>query len=368
MRIVFLTQVIDADHAALAQSIDLVRALAARCDEVVVVCDRVARHDLPGSVRFRTFGSRTRIRRAARFARAVAAETAVDPADTAVLAHMVPLYALLAAPFTRRRRVPLLLWYTHWHASRALRLATRVADAVLSVDRRSFPLETPKLVVTGHAIDLDAFHPAETGSPRAAPLRLLAIGRTARWKGLETLLEGVRLAVARGVEAELEVRGPSTTDDERRHRAELESTVAATVELRHRVRIEGPVRREHVPSLLVGADALVSATQPERGEALDKAVLEAAACAVPVLSSNPALDGLLDGLPLRLRFPPRDAARLADLLVALDEAEPAVRRAVGSELRLRVEAAHSLGSWADQVVALAERLRRRAAGARPARA
>lgn len=352
MRIVFLTQVIDADHPALAQSADLVRALAARCDEVVVVCDHVGRHDLPGSVRFRTFGSRTRVGRGARFVRAVSRETAIAPSRTALLAHMVPLYALLAAPFARRRGVPLLLWYTHWHASRSLRLATRLADAVLSVDRRSFPLETPKLVVTGHAIDVAVFRPL--GRPTGGhPLRLLAVGRTARWKGYETLLEGVRLAVARGVEAELRIRGPSTTEDERRHRRELEAAVEARTELRGRVRIEEPVRRERLPAELAAADALVSPTQPERSDALDKAVLEAAACEVPVISSNAALDGLLDGLPLSLRFPPRDAAALADRLVALEGAKESVRRATGLELRRRVEAAHSLDSWADQVVALA---------------
>jgi glycosyltransferase involved in cell wall biosynthesis len=369
VRIVFLTQVIDADHPALAQSVDLVRALAERCDEVVVVCDRVGRHDLPRSVRFRPFASRTRVGRAARFARAVATETAVGRSRTAVLAHMVPLYLLLAAPFARRRGAPLLLWYTHWHASRSLRLATRLADAVLSVERRTFPLETPKLVVTGHAIDVDAFRPSEQRSELAAtrPLRVLAVGRTARWKGYETLLEGVRLALARGVAAELEIRGPSMTPDERRHRAELEATVEATVELHDLVRIEGPVGRERLPGLLAAAHVLVSPTQPERREAVDKAVLEAAACGLPVISSNPALDGLLDGLPLQLRFPPRDAAALAGLLAAFEGAAPDLRQWVGAELRRRVEAGHSLDSWADQVVSLAGRLAGGAAGARSSR-
>jgi glycosyltransferase involved in cell wall biosynthesis len=350
MRIVFLTQVVDADHPVLAQTLDMVRALAARCDEVVVVCDRLGRHDLPANVTFRTFGSRTRLGRGLRFQRAVL-ESVVRRRPDAVLAHMVPLFLLLAAPAARLRRVPLLLWYTHWHAGRSLRAATRLADAVLSVDGRSFPLATPKLVATGHAIDVETFRPLD-GAPvdPSGPLRLRAIGRTARWKGYETLLGAVGAAAARGVAADVEIRGPSTTADERRHRVELEAAVAASPLLRGRVQILEAVPRERLPELLARADAVVSPTQPGPNDALDKAVLEAAACAVPVISSNAALAPLLEGLPLRLTFPPRDAAALGDLIVGLAGADPHDREETGRELRRRVAAAHSLETWADRVV------------------
>ena len=39
MRLVVLTQVVDADHPALAQTVDILEALSRRCEEVVVVCD-----------------------------------------------------------------------------------------------------------------------------------------------------------------------------------------------------------------------------------------------------------------------------------------------------------------------------------------
>ena len=73
MRLVFVTQTVDADHPVLAQTVDLVRALAARCESVTVLCDSVRRHDLPGNVRFRTFGASNRLGRGLRFARAAAA-------------------------------------------------------------------------------------------------------------------------------------------------------------------------------------------------------------------------------------------------------------------------------------------------------
>jgi glycosyltransferase involved in cell wall biosynthesis len=348
-RLVFVTQVVDADHAALAQTVDAVRALAGRYDRVEVVCDRVGRHDLPANVGFRTFGSRTKAGRGARFELALA--RSLRPRPDAVFVHMVPTFVALAAPLTKPARVPLLLWYTHWHASRALRLATRLADRVLSVDRRSFPLESGKLRGIGHAIDVERFAPRPWTGGEAEALRLLALGRFARWKGYATLLEGFRLAVDDGLGATLELRGPELTDDERRHRAELAALVAGTPALVERVRLEPPVVRDEIPALLASADALVSATEPRGSETLDKVVYEAAACAVPVVSSNTALAEFLDGLPVELRFRARDPNDLARALSGLAAAGAEARAQAGATLRLRVEQGHSLGSWADAVVA-----------------
>ena len=85
-----------------------------------------------------------------------------------------------------------------------------------------------------------------------------------------------------------------------------------------------------------------------------------------MLASNEALAGYLDGLPLELRFPPRDAVALAGLIERFAAAPAADRERTGLELRRRVEEGHSVETWADQVVELVERLRRSgSAGAAP---
>ena len=64
-------------------------------------------------------------------------------ARRASLAHMCPIYAVLAAPLARPLGVRVLLWYTHWtRAATPRRLAERASNAVLTVDRRSFPLDS----------------------------------------------------------------------------------------------------------------------------------------------------------------------------------------------------------------------------------
>jgi glycosyltransferase involved in cell wall biosynthesis len=336
MKLVFVTQELDPSHGALEQSLDLVRGLAARVDELAVVTGRVRWDGLPANARTFTFDAAGRGGRVVAFERSLARATS---RSDAVLVHMVPQFALLAAPWARARRVPLLLWYTHWHASRALRAATRVVDVALSVDTSSYPVPTTKLRPIGHAIDVERFAPRPV-SP-SETLRLLALGRTARWKGLGTLLDALALVEA---DVALDICGPSLTDDERAHRRELQERAAHDA----RVTLHDAVPRAQVPELIAAHDVVVSPNEPASGATMDKAVFEAAACERLVVSSNPAFAELLGGLSLPLVVPPRDPAALAAAIERLATADRAEAAAV---LRRRVVESHSLEHWADMVLA-----------------
>lgn len=355
MKLVFVTQTLDPRHPALAQTIDLAGALAARVDHLALVT-RDADWAAPANASVRTFDAGSRAGRVLAFERTVAAAT--RDAD-AVLVHMVPQFALLAAPLARLRRVPLLLWYTHWHASRALQAATRVVDAALSVDRSSYPVPTRRLHPIGHAIDVELFD-APPVTPHGGPLRLLALGRTARWKGLATLLDALDLAEG---DFRLEIRGPSLTADEEAHRREL--ALRADGE---RVRLLDAVPRGEIPALLAAADVVVSPNEPRAGATLDKAVFEAAACRRLVLSTNDAFAPLLTGLPFDLLAPPRDSRMLAQRLDALARADAAARAAAGETLRERVVEHHSLDHWAAEVLRVVAEVRSARATAGPRRA
>jgi glycosyltransferase involved in cell wall biosynthesis len=364
VKLVFVTQEVDPEHGVLGQTVDLVRALAARVDELAIVARDVNWDDVPANASVQTFQAGGKLARGARFERAVAAS--LRGAD-GVLVHMVPEFAVLAAPLVRTRCIPLALWYTHWHASRTLRLATQLVDVVLSVDTSSFPLASPKVRGIGHAIDVDRFA-ARPPAEHDGPLRLLALGRTARWKGLVTLLDAVALAADAGTDATLEIRGPSLTADERAHREELAARIAGDERLRSRVELLDPVPRAEIPALLAAVDGVASPSEPRSGSTLDKAVFEAAACARPIISTNASFAPLLGDLPLRLIAPPRDAAALAALIGGVAAAPVEVRAAVGTELRQRVVEHHSLDHWAETVISVMREVRSRRGKAGSARA
>jgi glycosyltransferase involved in cell wall biosynthesis len=330
VRLVFITQRVDEDDPALGATVPKLRALAERVDDLVVLALHAAPTELPANVRVETFGAGTSPFTAARLAARLAPELRHRP--VAVIAHMSPVYAIVAAPLTRPLRVPLLLWFTHWRDSRPLRVAERVATRVVSVDERSFPFPTRKLVAVGHGIELG-------GPPVRRPvdgvLRLLALGRTSPAKGLATMVDAV--AGLEGVE--LEIRGPSLTDEERRHRADLVARGA---------RVEDAVPRSRVGDVYAEVDALVSNM---RAGALDKVVYEAAAAGLPVLVASDGFAALIDGIEPPLRFLQDDADSLAERIHGLAAAGPEGRAAAGDELRRRVARDHSVDHWADAIVA-----------------
>jgi glycosyltransferase involved in cell wall biosynthesis len=332
-RLLFVTQQVDPSHPALAATVPKIRALADLVDEVVVLADAAVVDVLPANARVRTFRASHKLGRGLRFEAALGRELA-GLRGGAVVAHMCPIYAVLAAPLVRPLRIPLVLWFTHWRASRLLRAAERAATAVASVDERSFPLPSRKVHAIGHGVDLAEFPCAP---PReGAGTRLLALGRYSTAKGLDVVLGAVALAPG---DVELRVHGPTLSEEERAHRAEL-GELTAELGLDGRVVLGDAVPRAELPGLLASHDALVNNM---RAGAPDKVVYEAAAGCLPVLASNPVFDSLLEP---EQRFPRWDPGALADRIAALAVLSASERAALGRRLRARVEEGHSVHSWA----------------------
>ena len=248
---------------------------------------------------------------------------------------MAPVFALLAAPLARPLRVRLLLWFTQQAAGPKLQAAARVVDRVLTVDARSVPLRSAKVRAIGHGVDVDSLPCVPERRP---PLRrLLGLGRYAPVKGWETALR----ALVELPDATLTLHGPALTEADRVHRPHLEA-LATALGVRERVTFGGEVAYSEVPNLLGLADALVN---PTRGNSADKVVFEAAAACLPVFAASPVFDALLPG---SLRFG-------ADRPSELAERVRAYASGAGPDLRARVVAEHSVGHWAEAVLAEARR-------------
>jgi glycosyltransferase involved in cell wall biosynthesis len=332
-KIVFATQQVDPDHPTLGATASMLRALAERVDEVVVLAPSAKLGGLPGNVRFRSFSAPAQALRGARFEVALAREIARGR-PAAFLAHMSPVYALLAAPLLRPLRVPVLLWFTQQRGGSHLARASRVADVVLSVDERSVPLDGANVRAIGHGIDVARFDCAHRRAPDG-PLRLLSLGRYAEVKGHDVAIR----ALASLPEAELTVHGDEATPNDAHVRARLAALVAE-LRLDGRVRLLDAVPHSEVPALLAESDVLVNATH---GATADKVVFEALAACLPVVAASPVFDALL---PAELRFADGDA----DALAAGVRAAAALPDTERARLRERVAAEHSVGHWADGVV------------------
>ena len=327
-RLVFVTQAADPDDPVLGATLGKIRALAGRVDELVVIADRIVPGALPDNCRGTSFAAPSQAARGARYVAALARE--LVPRPRAIVAHMAPVYALLAAPLARPLRIPLMLWFTQQGSGSLLDAAVRVVDTVLTVDERSVPIRSSKVRAIGHGIDVAALPCVPERRP---PLRrLLGLGRYAPVKGWETVVR----ALVELPESTLALHGPMLTAADREHRPWLER-LAAELGVRERITFGDAVGYEEVPHLFGLADALVNATH---GNAADKVVYEAAASCLPVFAASPVFDGLL---PESLRFHGDHPGSLAQRIGSYEGA-------AGPALRAKVEAGHSVEHWAECVL------------------
>ena len=351
MKLVFLTQVLDRGDAVLGFVPRWIEGLARRCERVRVVALEVGDvRDLPGNVDVRELGRRGRIGRYLRMRGFLREALQADGFD-AVLAHMVPRYALLAAGPARRAQARLYLWYTHGAVDGRLVRAERVVRAIFTASEESLRLETARKRVTGHGIDLKHFD--ARGEAPARPARLLAVGRLTPAKDPLTLVEAVRLLVASGRDVSLDLVGGALAAGDAQYVEQLRAAVRAA-RMDQRVTFHGAVPYREVPALYRRAALLVS---PSRTGSVDKVVLEAMACERPVLTCNAAFPRLfaeLGGQAQALLFPAGDARILAERAAALLDLPDEQRQALGRSLRALVARDHEVDALMGRLCAAME--------------
>ncbi len=178
-------------------------------------------------------------------------ELARRPRPAAILAHMCPIYAVLAAPLARPLGTRVLLWYAHWNRTRMLEAAVR---ALQPRDRRSTSARCP--------VDLDeggrdrprhrrlATSPARRRTVTAPPFELVALGRYSAAKGLDPIVRAVARARADGLDVRLRTHG--TASGIRRGGARWSELRALVSELgvAESVELGGPIPRTEIPALL----------------------------------------------------------------------------------------------------------------------
>src|SRR5439155_481899 len=115
MRVLMLTQKLDASDPLLAFTLGWVRTLAARVDHLHVLCLEIqpVTEPLPGNVTVWSMDKErgaSRVQELRAFYRVLL--RVIGDVDV-VFCHMIPRFAILAAPFAMLHRKPLILWYVH---------------------------------------------------------------------------------------------------------------------------------------------------------------------------------------------------------------------------------------------------------------
>jgi glycosyltransferase involved in cell wall biosynthesis len=223
----------------------------------------------------------------------------------------------------RLRRVPVILWVESTLSDRrsgrhepVKRRLLRSVDAFLvpgAASREyleSLGVQRARITVAPNAVDPTIFG---TGVRTRAggPVRLLAVGRLAREKGVDTLLDA-----AAGLPVEIVIAGAGPEE------AKLRLIAGPNVTFL------GNVARDALPEVYANADVLV---MPSRSEPWGMALNEAALAGLPLVSTTAAgaAHELIEDGVNGFRVPPGDTPALRAALVRLIEDEQ-FRRSAGA--------------------------------------
>lgn len=373
MKLLIVTQVMDTEHPILGFFVRWVEEFAKHCEQVHVVCLEAGKHSLPANVTVHSLGKeRSSTPSSLRGAelgeavetnrRSVLEEERSDGKGLtwgewkilqklryalrfyqliwdlrheydAVFVHMNPIYAVVGAPvwwlLGKRKRVG--LWYTHGTVSSMLRVAEKLVAMIFTATADSCKLESRKVIVTGHGIDTARFAP-QTG-PK--DLDLITVGRIARSKNLTALIDALALLPSE-VTPTLTIVGAAVTEAEQAYETELRAYISAKG-LTARVIFAGKQTQRELPATLRRAKIFVTAAQ---NGSLDKAMLEAMACGLPIISMAPGSSSL----PLSSGQVTSPAAMAAEISSVLKS-----ERLAGVKNREYVTEKHSLAALVPQL-------------------
>lgn len=331
MKLLIITQKVDANDPILGFFHGWLFEFARRCEAVTVIAQQVGYYNLPDNVTVRSLGKERGVsswRQVLTFW-----WLCLSKAGTynRVFVHMTPIWVLLGAPLWLPLFKRTYLWYEIKRGSWKLSIASLLVKKIFAASEHGMPTVSKKQVIVGHGIDCDLFVPDESLRESS---HLVAVGRVTAIKQYDVLLR----TLSQLPECRLTVAGGTVTEADKKTEEDLRS-------LMHRLNIADRVHiawlmPQDVVRLLQRADCMLHASQG----GLDKAVLQAMACGLPVVSTSEAAQSVL---PQECHTTSETMGKKVQAVLALSGDK---RHTLSQALRATVERDHSLSQCIERIV------------------
>jgi len=290
MKLLILTQKIDRNDPILGFFHRWVEEFAKHCEQVVVICLEKGEYNLPENVRVLSLckeSSRSKIKYIINFYKYIWQER---KNYDRVFVHMNPEYVILGGILWKILSKKIALWYTHKSVNLKLKLAEKIVDRIYTASTESFRLKSQKVLVTGHGIDLDLYSHGRSGNILPTDkYTVLSVGRISPTKNQHIMVESFEILASKGFNGVLLFIGAAVTQEDKVYEQNLKGYIALKG-LQNIVRMVGPMEPHQVVKYYKEADLFINLS---RTGSLDKAVLEAMASGLQILTSNEAFKNVI---------------------------------------------------------------------------
>jgi glycosyltransferase involved in cell wall biosynthesis len=335
MRLLIVTQKVDKNDPILGFFHGWLVEFAKHFESIVVICLEQGQHELPANVRVLSLGKESghsRSKYIHNFYRFIWRER---KNYDAVLVHMNPIYVVLGGSIWNMLGKKVSLWYTHKNVDWKLRIAEKFVTNIFSASKESFRLSSRKLHIMGHGIDVDLFRPSEENSEqinsgrgyesdsqksstRTGPLRsqkIISVSRISETKNQLNIIKAFEILQQKGFAASLDIIGGPVTPRDFEYEKSLKRYIHENKILD--IKFAGNVKPENIVDIYRSADIFINLSSTG---SIDKAILEAMACGLKIVTSNEAFKNILDAENLT-DGSPRDLAEKIEIISARERTD-----------------------------------------------
>lgn len=345
IRFVFLCQAVDLNHPTQAAAVKWIESFAKhpQVEDVIVISLRAGEYVLPDNVKVFAVQKKNRLITIFHFYSMLFRILFDGKIDFFWINQGGP-YPLMLLPFKIFLKKPIYQWKAHPYISMPMKFYARYCDTkIFTCTAKSFPMIVPKVKIVGHGIDVNIFR-IETVEKTGD---LVTAGRITPSKHIELMLRVLDMCRHQyGKAYRLDIYGSEDTKN-LGYKEHLETLIQER-HLSEYVLFKGQVKQTELPAILNRYRVFLNFSET----ALDKAVVEAMACGVSVLSTNPCVSEILPQDLNPLLFAPEDnVERLAKLLHDLLSQPEAHLAKMGKTLREVAVQHHSVESLIQKILA-----------------
>jgi len=316
MKLLIVTQKVNKRDPILGFFHEWIRKFSEHCESVTVICLEMGEYDLPKNVRVFSLGkeinrglksvskSKLRFSYLYKFQSYIWNER---KNYDAVFVHMNPVYVVFGGLFWALLGKKIFLWYTHKNVDLKLRVAAFFAHDIFTASKESFRLMSRKLHVVGHGIDTQIFSPSKNKISQSI---VLSVSRISKTKNQLLMVQAIRILREKNPLVRLVLVGSAITSQDIAYEKELKAYIHDQG-LIDAVEFVGDVAPSDIPAWYNKADILLNLSDTG---SLDKAVLEAMASGMQVLTANEAFAHIVPETNFTKMNVEEIATKISDLL------------------------------------------------------
>ncbi len=281
MRLLIITQKVDSNDSVLGFMVDWIKEFSKYCQKLTVICLQKGEYNFPANVKILSLGkeiAQSKIKYIINFYKYIWQER---KNYDIVFTHMNPEYIVLGGLLWKIWGKKIALWYTHKRVDLKLRLAEKLANIVFTASAKSFRLKSKKINIMGHGINTELFIPALEPVKEKIILNVDRISPTKNQLVMIKIFKDIKEKIG---DCQLYLVGAPVREADENYFNTLKEYVKNN-NLIKQVKFFGAIANKNTPDLY--RQAKVSVNFSATGS-LDKTILEAMACDLPVVTTNEA--------------------------------------------------------------------------------